>query len=249
MITPTNTRHAIELHGRTVKYAVRISCTAKRSRIRVNPSGVEVILSKDKESSGAEAFLSAHADWVLAQLAYVARAGSLLRKREDAPEWTILFRGQETPIRIVEEKTSRRYAIVEAMRKHLRVRIPIGRRGIDPVNAVEEWLRRQAKVDLLARLAQRSAEMGVTYGRVYVMAQRTKWAGCSAKRNLSFNWRLIMAPPEVMEYIVIHELAHLLELDHSTRFWFIVGSYCPDYNRHKDWLRQHGQQLRVQLAE
>jgi len=244
MTTITGTRQTIELRGRTIEYAIRISRAAKRSRIRVNPTGVEVILAQEKANSDVAAFLALHADWVLAQLAYIERAGPLTRKRADTTEWTILFRGQLTPIKVVEENSTRQYAIVEAVRKHLRVRIPAGS-GIDPAKAVEDYLRRQANIELLAGLAQRSTEMDICYGRLYVMAQRTKWAGCSAKGNLSFNWRLIMAPPEVMDYIIVHELAHLIERDHSTRFWFIVASHCPDYHRYKEWLRWHGEELRV----
>ena len=71
--------------------------------------------------------------------------------------------------------------------------------------------------------------MGQTSGRVYIMDQRTKWGGCSRRGNLSFNWRPVMAPPEVLDYIVVHELAHLTERNHSTRFWLIVRSYCLEY--------------------
>lgn len=80
-------------------------------------------------------------------------------------------------------------------------------------------------------------------GRVFVMGQRTKWGGCSRRRNLSFNWRLVMAAPEVLDYIVVHELAHLAEPHHSTKFWLIVRSYCLDYDRRRRWLRENESRL------
>lgn len=71
----------------------------------------------------------------------------------------------------------------------------------------------------------------------YVMGQRTRWGGCSGRRNLSFNWRLVMAPPAVLDYVVVHELAHLAEPSHSTKFWLLVRSHCPRFEEHREWLR------------
>lgn len=110
-------------------------------------------------------------------------------------------------------------------------------------------LSRQAKVDIAERLRVRGKEMRQKPGRVYVMGQRTKWGGCSRRRNLSFNWRLVMAPPEVLDYIVVHELAHLAEPYHSTKFWLIVRSYCPNYERHRRWLRDNEHRVKVRFGK
>jgi predicted metal-dependent hydrolase len=85
--------------------------------------------------------------------------------------------------------------------------------------------------------------MKVKPGRLYVMGQRTKWGNCSRLGNLSFNWRLVMTPPEVIDYIVVHELAHLIEPSHSQRFWLVVQSHCPQFERHKAWLRDNQERL------
>ena len=87
--------------------------------------------------------------------------------------------------------------------------------------------------------------MRVTPGRLYVMGQRTKWGGCSRRRNLSFNWRLVMAPPEVLDYIVVHELVHLIEPYHSKKFWLIVRSRCPRFETYKRWLRENEDRLGI----
>jgi predicted metal-dependent hydrolase len=75
-----------------------------------------------------------------------------------------------------------------------------------------------------------------TPNRVYIRGQRTKWGNCSNRRNLSFNWRLVMAPQDSLDAIVIHELAHLIEPTHEVRFWLLVRSHCPDYDRNVRWL-------------
>lgn len=85
--------------------------------------------------------------------------------------------------------------------------------------------------------------MGVDYGRVTVRDQKTRWGSCSAKGNLNFNWRLILAPGEVLDYVVVHELAHRREMNHSERFWRLVGDVLPDYEERRRWLKENGDML------
>ena len=86
-------------------------------------------------------------------------------------------------------------------------------------------------------------EMGVTYGRLAIRDQKTRWGSCSRAGNLNFNWRLVLAPPAVLDYVVVHELAHRVELNHSVRFWRVVARYCPTMDEHRAWLRTHGATL------
>lgn len=85
--------------------------------------------------------------------------------------------------------------------------------------------------------------MGVTYGRIAIREQKTRWGSCSSKGNLNFNWRLIFAPPEVLDYVVVHELAHRREMNHSKAFYNIVESVLPDYKKSRRWLRENGESL------
>lgn len=85
--------------------------------------------------------------------------------------------------------------------------------------------------------------VGVTYGRITIRNQRTRWGSCSAKGNLNFNCLLMKAPPEVLDYVVVHELCHRLEMNHSPRFWAQVERVLPDYKVSRKWLREHGNEL------
>ena len=85
--------------------------------------------------------------------------------------------------------------------------------------------------------------MGVSYGRISIREQKTRWGSCSSKGNLNFNWRLILAPEEVLDYVVVHELAHRREMNHSKAFYAIVESVLPDYRTARKWLRDKGQTL------
>ncbi len=107
----------------------------------------------------------------------------------------------------------------------------------------ERWLKAQARHHLQIRVNDLAGRLGVTPGPITVKDTRSRWGSCSAKGHLSFSWRLIMAPPWIIDYLVAHELAHLRELNHSPRFWEVVRSVCPDFKSHRVWLRAAGDRL------
>jgi predicted metal-dependent hydrolase len=92
-------------------------------------------------------------------------------------------------------------------------------------------------------LEEEAPAIGVTYGRVQIRDQRTRWGSCSSRGTLSFNWRLALAPLEVLDYVVVHELCHLREPNHSARFWQLVASRRPGWRAQRDWLTRHGPEL------
>ncbi len=85
--------------------------------------------------------------------------------------------------------------------------------------------------------------MSVTYNRITVREQKTRWGSCSSRRNLNFNWRLLLAPDEIVDYVVVHELAHLREMNHSAKFYAIIESILPDYKNRQNWLKENGYRL------
>jgi predicted metal-dependent hydrolase len=111
-------------------------------------------------------------------------------------------------------------------------------------DAVERWYRREARVEIGRRLDAATARAGTSYTKLSIRSQRTRWASCSSSGAMSFNWRLLLAPREILDYVVEHEVAHLAIHDHSDRFWTLLGSRCPEYAEHERWLRRNGQTLR-----
>ena len=105
----------------------------------------------------------------------------------------------------------------------------------------------QTKQILLPRLAYYSKLLGVQYGKVTVRAQRTRWGSCSGKGNLNFNCLLSLMPSEVVDYVVVHELCHLKEMNHSKAFWELVASCMPEYSGCRKWLKEHGGLLIARL--
>lgn len=115
--------------------------------------------------------------------------------------------------------------------------------SLEPKQSLEKWLRREARREIVKQLSVVTASIKRQPNTLYIMGQRTKWGNCSAKRNLSFNWRLILAPDFVLRYLVTHETVHLALMNHSPRFWVTVQSLCPDANRARLWLTKHGSEL------
>ena len=111
--------------------------------------------------------------------------------------------------------------------------------------ALKQALSKMALVRIRERLEFYAPRIGVSFGRVTIRDQRSRWGSCSAKHNLNFNWKLIMAPPQVLDYVVIHELCHRIEFNHSPRFWALVQAQMPEYEAWKKWLKQHGSELTI----
>jgi predicted metal-dependent hydrolase len=116
------------------------------------------------------------------------------------------------------------------------------------IHPVEAWYRDRARESICLLVADWAKRMNVRPSKISIRDQSTRWGSCSSRGSLSFNWRLVMAPPEVMEYVVIHELAHLVEPNHGTGFWSLLEGHCPRYLEHKRWLREYGPELSMKSS-
>lgn len=111
------------------------------------------------------------------------------------------------------------------------------------VLALTRFCQRSARSYFTERVAIWGERMGLRPNKLALSSARGRWGSCSAAGGLRLNWRLMQAPPPVIDYVVIHELAHLAELNHSPRFWAIVDTYCPSWRQQRDWLKRHSNQL------
>ena len=106
----------------------------------------------------------------------------------------------------------------------------------------------QALRELPPRIAAYAGQMGVTYGRVTIRNQKTRWGSCSSKGNLNFNCLLMLTPREVQDYVIVHELSHRKEMNHSPKFWAVVEEVLPDYKKRRNWLRENGSAIIRRMA-
>ena len=142
-----------------------------------------------------------------------------------------LVRGERVSMKLAEGKCS------------LRLREPESEDAVRA--ALKQALSRLALERIRSHLEHYAPLLGVSYGRVAIRDQKSRWGSCSARGNLNFNWKLIMAPPEALDYVVVHELCHLIEFNHSPRFWRLVEGQMPAYESWKKWLKAHGSELGV----
>jgi predicted metal-dependent hydrolase len=108
---------------------------------------------------------------------------------------------------------------------------------------LEEWYRTEAKQYVFSRVETLASQHGYTYNRLFIRGSKTRWGSCSRQKNLSFNWRLMKTPPHVVDYLILHELAHTVHFNHSKRFWARVEATCPDYRVAERWLKENGSAL------
>lgn len=114
-----------------------------------------------------------------------------------------------------------------------------------PKTIFESWIREHARKLITQRTKVLADKAGFKYNRISIREQSTRWGSCSSDKNLNFNWKLILAPPEILDYVVIHELAHTVQMNHSRAFWSVVEGVMPDYMKYRKWLRAHGDTLKI----
>ncbi len=226
------------LDGQAVTYTVRESARARTVRLRITPrDGLEVIVPAGAPLD-VEALLHSRAAWILKHYT-VPRPARQYHTGERLP-----YLGQMRTLDVAVKPRGRSISIV-LDGDRLRLRVPAGTDAPAIHAALEAWYRAQAKTHIPHRAAELARQHGFQYGRITIKGQSTRWGSCSSQRNLNFNWRLMLAPPAAVDYVILHELCHLKEMNHSRRFWSLVGHYCPDYKQWVQWFKINGDRLRL----
>jgi predicted metal-dependent hydrolase len=221
--------------GRLLAWYLLRSRRARLARIRVWPGRVEVLLPLSASERDGELLLLRFADRVLARLAALDQE----RLRAGPERRSVLLHGQELPVQVEEARPGEKNR-VQLDEGGIVVRCATG--ATWPA-LVEIWMRHLAVSELVACVRDRGAAMGLSAGKVAVRDQVSRWGSCSGRGTLSFSWRLVMAPPEVLDYVVLHELSHMLVPNHSARFWAVVEQWCPAWRERRAWLHHNGARL------
>lgn len=217
----------VDLGGRTVAVTVKRSALARRISLRVDPArGAVLMLPLKARLAEGERFLLAHRVWLGEKLARLPGPVAL----GDGVAVPLL--GVPHPIRHV--PAARRGVWVEdgallvsGLPEH------VGRRAAD-------FLKAEAKRLIVSRAHELAARIGRKPGRITVKDTRSRWGSCSSSGDLAFSWRLVLAPEQVLTYVVAHEVAHLVEMNHSPAFWAVVDRLVGDVRAPKRWLKAHG---------
>jgi predicted metal-dependent hydrolase len=232
-------------------FTVRRSTRARRARVTLTEEGdVIVVLPARAHEQLAMDLVHRHARWIDRHRRRLKEASLILAMRPPLGQGrAISLRGLPHDVYVEAAPASARRTAL-AVEVHSPPSIVVRRSAADPrplAQLMESFLRREARADLLDRIGVRSAEMNLNPSRITVRDQRSRWGSASRKGTLSFSWRLILAPPEILDYVVVHELAHLRWGGHGTRFWSLVRRYAPAADHHRRWLRQNETRLRHAL--
>ncbi len=212
-----------------IAYSVRRSARARRVRVNVHAHAhVEVVLPTRAPERAAAAAISELRPWIEQRLEE-ARA---TLARVAARAGTLPYLGET--LQVIPEPGRMR-----VHRAGSELLVPEG----DARAAIERFYRRSAREEIAPRLDRATRLSGSRYRGLSIRAQRTRWASCSASGAMSFNWRLLLAPERVLDYVVWHEVCHLQILDHSPRFWALLEGYWPGYRDDREWLRMNGATL------
>jgi predicted metal-dependent hydrolase len=226
----------LTVSGRQIPLALVRNLRARRYVLRLRPDGsARVTIPRGGSISEARHFAERQQAWLERQLERHAA------RPRHPKEWLlgteIYFRG--VPTRIAVEETGEKGAIRLGSEV---VKVPDPTADLRP--ALERYLRRLAAKELPPRVLEFAALHQLPVRRITVRNQRSRWGSCSRRGTISLNWRLIQLPDLVRDYICLHELAHLREMNHSARFWREVEHLCPDYETAECWLKQHATLLR-----
>ncbi len=212
-------------------YRIRRSDRARRIRVSVDGNGeIEVVLPRRSPERHAAEAVKELTPWIERRRRAVARVALEIARTPG----TVPYLGES--LRLVPEPGRTR-----VHRRGDALLVPEG----DPRPALERWYRRRAKAEIAPRLDAATKRAGSRYTGLTIRGQRTRWASCSSTGTMSFNWRLLLAPPEILDYVVEHEVCHLEVMDHSPRFWRLLASRSPNWRAHSAWLRRYGPTLNL----
>ncbi|MEL6608109.1 MAG: SprT family zinc-dependent metalloprotease [Pseudomonadota bacterium] len=216
-----------------IEVELRRSARARRITLRVSRRDGRVTLTLPTFVPEREAmdFAASRADWVRGQLAQVVAPHRL------GIGDTVPVDGQDHRIEVAQSGRTAQLGDGVLMVP------PRARDRIGP--AVAAYFKTRARDRLVAASDHYAAQLGRGYGRVSLRDTRSRWGSCSSEGNLMYSWRLAMAPVAVQNYVAAHEVAHLVEMNHSDRFWRVVAGLMPDYQTHRNWLRSHGGALQA----
>jgi len=230
-----NRRDVLKIGGRAVPVTVRTNPRATRLIVRVHPNTgeVAVIAPNSRALERALDFARSETDWIAGRLAAVPEPIGLV------PGDIVPYRGREHIIRNeprarggvwIDSGPRKAYIVATGHEEHVPRR-------------VRDWLRAEAKRELVESVRGYSTLLGLAPTRVTLRDPSTRWGSCSSSGVVSFSWRLIMAPPYVLSYVAAHEVAHLIHMNHGTRFWTLVEQLVGDTERPREWLRTDGAAL------
>ncbi|GAB6152791.1 SprT family zinc-dependent metalloprotease [Desulfosporosinus burensis] len=238
----------LEIGSTIIPYSIRKSTRAKHVSITVGIDGVKVVAPVGVGDDRIIPVVEEKREWIFNKVEGLKLKNEHIQaKRELVSGVKLPFRGKDFTLRVLEYDGRYTRVTFEGERfvVYINKNLPLDKRQGEIHKALERWYVVQAKEFFHSRLTVYKDRLGLDFNQVRLKNQKTRWGSCSRKGNLNLNWRLVMAPTFIVDYVVVHELCHLKIMNHSEEFWQLVESIIPDYKDRKRWLKQHGIELRL----
>lgn len=234
---PAREKRQINLAGRFYTLAINRRQNAHRMTMRIRDRNISLTIPFGINDAEINHFLAANQEWIDAQIADQENAlADALPGQGKTP--MIYYKGVPTEIILIRDPSHQNRSKIEPGLNSLTIYMHAESR-LRPVKVLENHLRQEARQLIRYHLDRLLPLLGEDPVPIAIRDQKTRWGSCSSTRRLSFNWRLVMSPPESLEYVVAHEAVHLIHHDHSSRFWGKLAEVMPDYKMHQQWLRDH----------
>lgn len=238
-------KYDITLNGKLISYTLKRSTKAKLIWLDIKrKTGLTVTIPESYDINKLPDYLRRNENWILHNFSRYCEGAQPVPPEDTSPEYTISYLGKS--LKVMQNRSACGINAVTLENNHLVVSLHSSGVGLSS-HELEQWLKSQAVKMINEKVKKFSQAMGLRYNRVVVRDQKSRWGSCSCLKNLNFNWRLIMAPEAVLDYVIIHELCHLKEMSHSKSFWDLVARYCPQWHEYRDWLDNHSLEITGKL--
>lgn len=229
-------------------YSLRRSERAKNTRIVVKPDKIEVVAPLKVSDRKIHAFVEAQQDWIRAAMLRVAekaRTVPSLAPDEYADGMAIPYRGRQLPMQI--ELTKAKLVRIQLQADSFLVNLPSHadqeQRSELVRQAFIRWMKNQARLEANIEIEKHAPRFALFPKSLRIKTQKSRWGSCGPNNDINLNWLLMLAPPAVLEYVIVHELCHIKHKNHSQDFWRLVEKHLPDYPERRRWLKQNGSSL------
>lgn len=235
----------VDLQGRPIGYRLKQSQRARGIRLEIRrETGLTVVVPRKYTRQQVQDILIQKARWIIKHLPTDKPVQMPLFTQAPGQGDRLFFMGKPIEIAVTPGESAASSAVLHGNK----LLISTGAKNGDIPGILEEWYRQQAAVIFKQKADHVQEIMGVRYNTIFIRGQKTRWGSCSPAGNLTLNWKLLTAPEDIIDYVVVHELAHLKHMNHSKKFWDMVEHYCAGSKKYRKWLITHEDELKARAS-
>lgn len=228
----------IALGNHSLTYHVIYQKNRKTLQLKmISSTQLEIVAPNKFPISNIEKILHEKSDWIIKKVRHLATAMSNPTNKSITHGAAVLYLGQTYTLQFIE--TQNHHPTIHLHDDKIMINFS-SKKSLSPDSLLKQWYFDNARTLLFTKTSLWAAKINVQPQRLTIKEQKTRWGSCSSKHNINYNWRIIMAPPEVIDYLVIHELCHLRVPNHSSLFWQEVSKFSPNFKKNREWLKTNG---------